>query len=331
MAPPPLQLQAHKTKDGEPVSYLGKKYGPHARKVFNETIELSEEKGLNASSEVGGEARGPITFDEFAEICPELVDEQPEKARKYHKHLSEAMHTMQIDTAEAQAMFIAQSYVETGHYSAFTESQTRSSHYEDDPNKIRMDIAGLKKSYTKSDGSVSPVYNRMARHGHSYVGRSPLQVTFQDNYVKSMAILEARARQLRSHVALTGDAAANREWTQINEALAAIGQDAKNASRPEYGFLISAAYAKLPAPLKKGEFDDVSGLDKIHELDMKGDAQNEQKDLQKFVDVGSKFMTGGNFRYGNNAWKNNTNNWRKKFQSKKAIYDKAVKVLTVEK
>lgn len=117
--------------------------------------------------------------------------------------LNDAFRIMQIDTAEAQAVYLANSYAESWQLRKFSA--------EADPSSVGK-----------------------------FQGRGPLQVTNQENYTKALAYLDAEADRLEAVTPATAQATADAKAAR--EASAAVKRDPKAAADPKYAALFSAAY-----------------------------------------------------------------------------------------
>lgn len=110
---------------------------------------------------------------------------------------------MQLDTSEAQAVYLANSYTESWQLRKF---------------KAEADPAVVGK----------------------FMGRGALQVTFRQNYIKTLAYLEARAAQL--DVEGKTDPQAAKDATQAHAAAEAIKANPAAAEDPKYAMLFSSAF-----------------------------------------------------------------------------------------
>lgn len=117
-------------------------------------------------------------------------------------HLNNAFRAMEIDTAEAQAAFIAHSYSESWQ---------------------------LRKFKAEADPAVVG----------QFPGRGPLQTTFRQGYIKSLAYLEAQAERLEQAGATDPEKAEDAKLAR--EALAAIKRDPAAAEDPRFAFFLSGA------------------------------------------------------------------------------------------
>ena len=157
----------------------------------------------------------------------------------YLDRLNEALELLRIDTIEATANYLANALVETGEFRAFTEGQDPRDYYRNDPTQVRTPDYVLKYFDTQAYPVGNPNRATINPDGNwSFRGRGPLQVTHIGNYIQSIAILERQAGEYRR----LGDIAAA---DRCQEAANAIKRDPREAARPEYGFLLSAAYMRL--------------------------------------------------------------------------------------
>jgi len=117
--------------------------------------------------------------------------------------LNDAFRIMQIDTAEAQSVYLANAYSESWQLRKFSA--------EADPSSV----------------------------GH-FIGRGPLQVTTEANYTKALAYLDAEADRLDAAASSDPQAAADAKTAR--EASAKVKADPKAAADPKYASLFSAAY-----------------------------------------------------------------------------------------
>lgn len=180
----------------------------------------------------------------------------------FAQRFNESFRLMQLDTVEAQALFIAHSLGETGGLAKFTEAAKDEYKWKyDDAASFgddgKLDTSGL----TRYDG------NKKIKVGDKYafLGRGTVQVTFKRGYMESIVTLDNRAAELEAEGS-TADA------QTLRDAAAAIRQDPRKAGLPEYAFLVSAAFYKSrqsevykggkPVGLKEGWMDRVahSGL-----------------------------------------------------------------------
>ena len=125
----------------------------------------------------------------------------------YLDYINDAFETMGIDTVESQSAYLAHA-AESGSFSKMTE-------------------ADAKQPYAP------------------FIGRGPIQVTYEAGYVQALAYLEKRAEQLDVPAGKAGTATAKRAnelAAKAREAAAAIKRNIKDAANPKYAFLFSAAF-----------------------------------------------------------------------------------------
>jgi hypothetical protein len=128
---------------------------------------------------------------------------------KYLDYINDAFEAMGIDTVEAQSIFLAHA-AESGSFAQMTEKD--------------------------ANQPYAP-----------FIGRGPIQVTFEAGYVQALAYLETRVEQLESDAAKPGaDAAAAKRAgdfaAKAREAVTAIKGDITQAANPKYAFLFSSAF-----------------------------------------------------------------------------------------
>jgi hypothetical protein len=184
-------------------------------------------------------------------VSDEVIDD-------YVDELNQAFRLLKIDTVEAQGSFIANAYVESDQFRFLTET-SKAGHtdpYTDDPSKVKLDTdwldraarkkADLKARRTiKKDVKDAVDYERGGSINtgdwqHGFIGRGPVQVTHRHNYIQAVAVLERRTEELEIENPSSPD------LPPLLEAIAKIKKDPAEASNPRYGFLLSAAFMKLP-------------------------------------------------------------------------------------
>lgn len=189
-----------------------------------------------------------ITSEQLTRIIA-AAGEAPTTARiaPMAGQMSSAFETMGIDTAQAQAAYIAHMAGETG--------------------GVLEETGGEKRDYAP------------------FQGRGPVQVTHEYNYVQSLAYIETRAEQLEKEIEekekriteleaqqqaappaadsttqpdpaveikkLKAEVAkAKQQVTELREAHAAVKGDPKKAADPKYAFLFSAAFMHMTGAVK---------------------------------------------------------------------------------
>jgi predicted chitinase len=212
---------------------------------------LTENKGRPLSERkkdapTGTPAAPEISFDVLKEIYSGLkadVTADPakeKKAKNYLEHLNKAFKIMKIDTVEAQAVYLAHSFIESDQFRQFTETQGSinqgAQKWMDDPTQVKINTSDLKKRYAVG-GSVNPT------GGFEFIGRGPVQVTHKAEYVEVIAMLEKAADQYQKD-ADAGDAKAKEYVALTRKAAKDIKADPRKAADPEYTFLVSAAFMK---------------------------------------------------------------------------------------
>ncbi len=118
-------------------------------------------------------------------------------------HIHTAFSIMQIDTIQAQSLYLAHSYAES---KKLTELEEKGAD---------------KEPYAP------------------FIGRGPKQVTWPAGYLKAMAYMETRSRQL------AGKPGREADVKLLDEAVRDIKRDIKLAATPKYAFLFSAAFMHM--------------------------------------------------------------------------------------
>jgi predicted chitinase len=221
---------------------------------------LSENKGrpIDPLRGRGTPAAPEISFEILKECYPGLAadvarDAKKEtQARAYCASLNMAFKVMAIDTVEAQANYLAHAFIESDQFRQFTETQgsyaaagAGGQKWVDDPAKLKLDTAYLEKTYNDTSteagrekkGTVNP-------HGNfEFIGRGPVQVTHQAEYVEVIAMLETSAERYEK-AAAGGNLRLSEYAALAREAANAIKADPRQAANPRYAFLVSAAFMK---------------------------------------------------------------------------------------
>jgi hypothetical protein len=179
----------------------------------------------------------------------------------YADYLNKAFRLAMIDTVQAQAAYLAHSAGETS-LAKFSEGQT--TRWQDDPSKLNYSAgAGGPMDYFResdnaelrgSTGSVDPAKALMSKgemrkksqpevaaiFGQTFIGRGPVQVTHDSNYVQTLIYLEEMAKKAKT------PEDANMIWEAVGE----IKRDPGQAANPKYAFLFSAAYMQKTGGLR---------------------------------------------------------------------------------
>lgn len=202
---------------------------------------LSENVGRPIPERQGaGTPAREITMPTLMKIYPGLAADistdpaKAEKAQLYLNKLNEAFKIMKIDTAEAQALYLAHAFVESDQFRQFVETQGAvdkgAQKWMDDPTKARLDTSDLGTRYP-----VGKNVNPMGKF--EFIGRGPVQVTHRGEYVETIAMLEKTAAQYKAD----GD---EKSAAVAREAAREIKIDPNQAANPKYSFLFSAAFMK---------------------------------------------------------------------------------------
>jgi hypothetical protein len=174
---------------------------------------------LLPASEWGGTPRRPVAVE--LEQLSAILNPRKDTALDaqlagYVEHVSRAFQVMQIDTLEAQAVYLAHAGGETGGLAQLVE-------------------------YGQDNSAWAP-----------FVGRGPVQVTWDYNYLQTLAYLEIQADRLhaRAKEARTGgdmDEARRLadDAAYARSAVADIKRDFTIAGHPDRAFLFSAAYMHM--------------------------------------------------------------------------------------
>jgi hypothetical protein len=181
------------------------------------------------SKEGGTPAAPEITLPVLLEIYPALAAEakadktntKMDQAERYRQKLNEAFKIMKIDTVEAQAVYLAHAFKESGQFTKFSEVPT----------------ADWTTQYPLG-GDVNPQGN------YEFRGRGPVQLTHKPEYVEVVAMLEKTAEQYEYEAAVTRSQEMKEFARLARKAAAAVKADPANAADPEYAFLTSAALMK---------------------------------------------------------------------------------------
>jgi hypothetical protein len=141
---------------------------------------------------------------------------------EYLPFINNAFEAMKIDTVEAQSSFLAHA-AESGSFAKLTE------------------IGASTRPYAP------------------FIGRGPIQVTWEAGYVQSIAYIEARGEQLAAEAAAAEQAAPGSPEAKRLRELAALAAEAKTAikgniaeaANPKYTFLFSTALMHINRGVKR--------------------------------------------------------------------------------
>jgi hypothetical protein len=222
----------------------------HVVQQADEVRRAPQTKSIDNSSKVGGTGRGDLSLEALFHIMPDLgkaaqQNDIQDKAKNYLNYLNESFRLLGIDTVESQALFLAHATVESGQLTKFTEAQKNP--FEDsDPGLNGLNVRYLEQQYPQGDSrrkTINPTGD------WSYIGRGPLQVTHKHMYLRAIKVLNKRAEQLEKEAEKSGgdeQQTLKQQSQRLKEAAQAIQNDPKEASKPKYTFLLSAAFFKNP-------------------------------------------------------------------------------------
>lgn len=219
-ADPSKQYGTERGTIDEDVSYTGKDQQQHIRHqpaldAASKATGPNGQKGMpmDLGKELGDDdIKDVMTFatrsyieSQKQQVPADLDARWDANAQGTGATVSEAFRTMQIDTLEAQALYLAHASVEGN----WVVNAGRS--------------ASTRMTAQADPGVVG-----------QFAGRGPLQVTFQQNYVKTLAYLDEQAKRLDAQ-GKADDAAKARATS------AAIKADPAKAADPQYAYIFSAA------------------------------------------------------------------------------------------
>ncbi len=169
-----------------------------------------------AASDYGGRRIDPakmeIQEDELREILNPPgkghVAGLDKTIESYRASINQAFAALQLNTVEAQAVYLAHSAGETG------------------------SLAQLEERFTVREKSYA---------SKGFPGRGPVQVTDDYNYIQTLAYLETFLEKLKK----SNDPAASAQVPAVQEALDKIKADPSSAADPKYTFLFSAAFMHM--------------------------------------------------------------------------------------
>jgi predicted chitinase len=191
------------------------------------------------------DATRAVTLDQLFKVYPGLAADAAAdpgvmaKAQKYLEYMNEAFDLFGFDTLESQAAFLAHGWAESDQFRRFTEATLGQKRYIEDPTTVKLDTKYLEETYkpgTKNRGSINPTGPTAGTGDWRYIGRGATQVTHSYNYKRACDIMELQAGLIEQANAAGA--------ARLREAAAAIRKDAREAARPMYTFLFSAAVGK---------------------------------------------------------------------------------------
>ena len=199
---PSKQYGAERGSIDEDVTYIGKDKKPHTRHQAalgpaSQRVGPRGEKGAKMDMTKGLTDVDVETVMTDAGYGDKDIAEIKQAAAGAGARITDAFRVMQIDTLEAQALYLAHAAVES---------------------------RGLRSLTAQADPDVVG----------KFPGRGPLQVTFQQQYVKALAYLDEQAARLE------GEGKTN-EAATARAASAAVKADPAAAADSQYAFIFSAA------------------------------------------------------------------------------------------
>lgn len=199
---PSKQYGAERGSIDEDVTYVGKDKRPHTRHQAalgpaSERTGPHGERGAKMDMTKGLTDTDVETVMTDAGYGDKDRTEIKQAAAGAGARITEAFNVMQIDTLEAQALYLAHAAVES---------------------------RGLRSLTAQADPAVVG----------KFPGRGPLQVTFQQQYVKALAYLDDQATRLDGQ-------GKKDEADTVRAASAAVKADPAAAADSQYAFIFSAA------------------------------------------------------------------------------------------
>lgn len=212
-----------------------KVYGTHRTYLDKSYEEFKGGLGYVRATSKGGlsknlgrpipESRGAGTPAAPEIMLPVLLEIYPaldaKTAEEYLPKLNEAFKIMKIDTVEAQSVYLAHAFIESGQFRKFSEVPTED----------------WKKLYP-AGGDVNPLGN------YEFRGRGPVQLTHKPEYVEVIAMLEKTAEQYEYEAAVTHSEESKKFAQLARQAAKEVKADPAKAADPQYAFLTSAAHMK---------------------------------------------------------------------------------------
>jgi len=258
-----LQLNAVLKEEYRPVAAA---YGDMNPGMGSKSFDdLVAEAQVRPSSAAGGQPRGPLTMAELLKIMPNLAAKaqaDPQLAQRYLGYLNEAFQIFGIDTLESQTLFLAHAKIESKQLSKLTEAQ-HGTFLGAPPGLDDISTYDLGQLYPKGTDRRKTI-DPNEEGKWPFIGRGPVQVTHKQEYLKTLAVVQRRADDLRaealqealSQITMTDPAQRARseqvarqkiaQSARLTQLVSAVMRDPTQASRPEFAFLFSAAFAKKP-------------------------------------------------------------------------------------
>ena len=185
---------------------------------------------IKAAHEWGGTPLSPVALTRAELGAIVLYEGNDADGRAAHEKrlddylpfINDSFEAMGIDTVEAQSSFLAHA-AESGSFAQMTEQGAE------------------KRSYAP------------------FIGRGPIQVTWEAGYIQALAYVELRGEQLEAEATdleskspKSPEAARKRELAALaKEAATAIKRDIKEAANPKYAFLFSLGAMELTRGVKR--------------------------------------------------------------------------------
>jgi Domain of unknown function (DUF4157) len=183
---------------------------------YKESVRHGDREKAQAASKYGGTKIDPEKMEISAEELQAILNppgtnhdaKLDDTIESYRSSINLAFKALELDTVEAQAVYLAHSAGETGSLKQLEERYS-----------VR------KKGY----------------QAEGFPGRGPVQVTGQVNYVQTLVFLEAYLENLMA----SDEPGAAYQATVVKTAINAIREDPHQAANPAFTFLFSAAFMHM--------------------------------------------------------------------------------------
>lgn len=183
---------------------------------YKESVRRGEREKPQAASKYGGTKIDPEKMEISAEELRAILNPPgpshdatlDDTIESYRSSINLAFKALELDTVEAQAVYLAHSAGETG------------------------SLKQLEERYS---------VRKKAYQAEGFPGRGPVQVTGQVNYVQTLVFLEAYLEKLMA----SDEPGAAYQATVVKTAINAIREDPHQAANPAFTFLFSAAYMHM--------------------------------------------------------------------------------------